>query len=132
MPRPCFIVVDHEHFGSISSRKLVIETAKFNVITAYSGVEALETIARFPAVNGVVVNANVRDIPPRELIATIKQAMPSMPVILIGYPTKGDCENADYRVDSFEPGKLLDLLRTVCAEEAGRVDRNEDRLQDTD
>ncbi len=132
MPRPCFIVVDHEHFGSISSRKLVIETAKFNVITAYSGVEALETIARFPAVNGVVVNANVRDIPPRELIASIKQAMPSMPVILIGYPASGDCDNADYSVDSFEPAKLLQLLRAICAEESTLVDRNEDRLQDTD
>lgn len=132
MPRPCFIVVDHEHFGSISSRKLVIETAKFNVITAYSGVEALETIVRFPAVDGIVVNANVRDIPPAELIETIKQAMPSMPVILIGYPTTGDCDNADYRVDSFEPAKLLQLLRSLCAEEASRVDRNEDVLQDTD
>jgi hypothetical protein len=39
MIRPCFLVVDQEHSGSISTRKLVIETAKFNVLTAYSGAE---------------------------------------------------------------------------------------------
>ena len=39
--------MDAEFPGSISSRKLVIETAKFNVITAYSGTEAIETLERF-------------------------------------------------------------------------------------
>jgi hypothetical protein len=34
MDRPCFLVVDQEYPGSISTRKLVIETGKFNVITA--------------------------------------------------------------------------------------------------
>jgi hypothetical protein len=34
MDRPCFLVVDREYPGSISTRKLVIETGKFNVITA--------------------------------------------------------------------------------------------------
>ena len=40
--RPCFIVVDPEHSDSISTRKLVIESAKLNVITAYSAAEALD------------------------------------------------------------------------------------------
>jgi hypothetical protein len=40
MYRPCFLVVDHEYPASVSSRKLVLETAKFNVITAYSNLEA--------------------------------------------------------------------------------------------
>ena len=48
MTRPCFLVVDREFAGSISSRKLLIETAKFNVITAYSGSEAIELFDRFP------------------------------------------------------------------------------------
>ena len=44
MTRPCFLVVDREHSQSISTRKLVIETAKFNVLTAYSAEEALELL----------------------------------------------------------------------------------------
>ena len=52
MIRPCFLVVDREFPGSVSTRKLVIETAKFNVLTAYSGREALEMHAREHEVRG--------------------------------------------------------------------------------
>ena len=62
MIRPCFLVIDREFPGSISTRKLVIETAKFNVITAYSGKEAIETFARFPAVSGVVLDGGLEDM----------------------------------------------------------------------
>jgi response regulator RpfG family c-di-GMP phosphodiesterase len=71
MIRPCFLVVDQEHSGSISTRKLVIETAKFNVITAYSGAEALETLNKFPGVDAVVLDAGVRDIPCTALVKQI-------------------------------------------------------------
>ena len=59
MNRPCFLVIDREFPGSISTRKLMIETAKFNVLTAYSGKEALEVFTRFPAVSGVVLTSSV-------------------------------------------------------------------------
>jgi hypothetical protein len=52
--RPCFLVIDREFPGSLSTRKLVLETAKFNVITVYSGREGLETLRRFPAIDGIV------------------------------------------------------------------------------
>jgi len=52
--RPCFLVIDREFPGSISTRKLVLETAKFNVITSYSAQEAVETLKKFPALQGVV------------------------------------------------------------------------------
>ena len=52
MNRPCFLVIDREFPGSVSTRKLVIETAKFNVLTAYSGKEALEIFTTFPGRNG--------------------------------------------------------------------------------
>jgi hypothetical protein len=48
MIRPCFLVIDQEHSNSISTRKLVIETARFNVLTAYSGAEAIQTLKNFP------------------------------------------------------------------------------------
>jgi CheY-like chemotaxis protein len=63
--RPCFLVVDREFPGSISTRKLVIETAKFNVLTAYSGEEAIETLKRFPAIDGIVLDAGVGASPAR-------------------------------------------------------------------
>ena len=63
MFRPSFLVIDREYAGSISTRKLVIETAKLHVITAYSAAEALETLECYPAVNGIVLDAGIRDIP---------------------------------------------------------------------
>ena len=60
MIRPCFLVVDQEHSGSISTRKLVIETAKFNVITAYTGAEAIQTLNKFPAIDAVVLDASIK------------------------------------------------------------------------
>jgi response regulator RpfG family c-di-GMP phosphodiesterase len=77
MIRPCFLVVDQEHSGSISTRKLVIETAKFNVITAYSGDEAIQTLAKFPAVDGVVLDAGVNDLPCSVVLKQIKQSRPA-------------------------------------------------------
>jgi response regulator RpfG family c-di-GMP phosphodiesterase len=79
MERPCFIVVDREFPRSIATRKLVIETAKFNVITAYDGAEALECLRHFPKVDGVVVNADMTDDEEcRTLIDDLRRIVPNL------------------------------------------------------
>ncbi len=110
MLRPCFLVIDREHAGSISTRKLVIETAKLNVITAYSGAEALETLGRFPAVDGVVLDAGMPDMRCADLIRSLKQMQPATPVVLIATPLLSFCEGADHVLESFDPARLLALL----------------------
>src|ERR1700761_1185384 len=101
--RPCFLVVDREYSSGISTRKLVIETAKFNVITAYSAAEAIETLSAYPAVNGAVVDEHAEGIECAELIAKLKQIKPALPVIAVG--NRGHCGPADFYVDSFNPSK---------------------------
>ena len=86
MIRPCFLVIDREFPGSISTRKLVIETAKFNVLTAYSGKEALEVFARFPAVSGVVLDGGLDDISCDEVAKKIKLLQPMVPIVVIAAP----------------------------------------------
>ncbi len=113
MTRPCFLVIDREHAGSISTRKLVIETAKLNVITAYSGREAIAMLERFPGVDGVVLDASVRDVPCGELLSRFKQISADIPIVLIGTPGRHDCERADHHLESFEPAKLLQLLNRL-------------------
>lgn len=113
MIRPCFLVVDREFSGTISSRKLVIETAKFNVITAYSGAEALETLSKFPAVDGVVINSGLRDIPCTEVIARMKAQQPGLRAVVVQSPGDGNCKGCDYAVDSFKPEDLLEALRKL-------------------
>ena len=127
MVRPCFLVIDREYAGSISTRKLVIETAKLNVITAYSAKEAIETLERFPKVDGVVLDAGVRDMSCCDLIAHIKEFLPALPIITISAPGTHDCPQADHQLESFDPARLLLLLRKLQPEESADIEvRNED------
>jgi len=76
MIRPCYLVLDREFPVNISTRKLVIETAKLNVITAYDPEEAIATLERFPRVDGVVFNAGTLGMSVEKMIERLRQIMP--------------------------------------------------------
>ncbi|MGI4828807.1 MAG: response regulator [Janthinobacterium lividum] len=101
MIRPCFLVVDREHSVSISTRKLVIETAKMNVITAYSSQEAIATLELFPAVHGVVLDAGMKDMPRGDLVTRLKELSPQVPIVVIGTPSQRTCTGEDHFLESF-------------------------------
>ncbi len=128
MIRPCYLVIDREFPGSISTRKLVIETAKYNVLTAYSGVEAREMFERFPAVNGVVLDGGLNDASVHEVIRAIKEQQPKLPVIVICAPGDADYPEADFQLPSFEPAKLLEVLRGLTPREAATIERRNEEL----
>ena len=124
MTRPCFLVIDREYAGSISTRKLVIETAKLNVITAYSGAEAIATLERFLEVDGIVLDAGITDLPCEEVIARLK-TIRELPVVVVGTPRVSHSAGADYFVETFEPVKLLSLLQQIVPA-AERVRKREE------
>lgn len=128
MVRPCFLVLDREFPGSISTGKLVIETAKLNVITAYSGQEAIDTLEQFPAVSGVVLDASVKDVPVEQLIHALKAVKPKIPVIAIAPPGSGWCPSADYHLEFFEPARLLDLLMSLDPEQSAAIKAHNEQL----
>ncbi len=130
MMRPCFLVVDRESSSSISTRKLIIETAKFNVITAYSSAEAVQTLAKFPAIDGVVADAGVDDMDCSDLISGLKRISPNVPVIIICTPRGKPCENADHMLESFDPRLLLSLLQRLQPEAVERIERRNEELED--
>ena len=102
--------MDREFPGSISTRKLVIETAKFNVITAYDEAEALDCLRRFPKVDGVVVNADMADDGEcRKLIDNLRAIVPNLDVIVISLLLIGDW----YRL-----GSSLDLVASAAPPDA--------------
>lgn len=129
MTRPCFLVIDREFSQSISTRKLVIETAKFNVLTAYSADEAIETIRRFPKVDGVVVDSDLPGTTCEELVRALKEISPKVPVIGLSTPRVGPCEDADYQLQSFDPRQLLALLEKLRPEDAIAVERRNEELK---
>lgn len=128
MVRPCFLVVDREYASSISTRKLVIETAKLNVITAYSCEEALHTLKRFPAVDGVVMDANLPDVLCADLVRDLKVIQPKIIVICISGPGGGFCQGADHHLDTFEPARLLELLKKIEPEKSAAIEARNEKL----
>jgi DNA-binding NtrC family response regulator len=132
MDRPCFIVADRNFSRNISTRKLVIETAKLNVITAYSGSETVRTLERFPNIDGIVMDSTVDDIPLEELIAKLKSLGPKIPVILICSPGTVGSPSADYQVESFQPGPLLELLQSLQPAKTRAIEKEDERLASED
>ena len=127
MIRPCFLVIDREFPGSISTRKLVLETAKFNVLTAYSGLEGLQMFRRFPALDGVVMDGELKDVPPDELVQNFKAVRPDVPIVVIS-PLGDGCASADYNLESYHPAKLLETLRGLKPRESDEIEKREEDL----
>ncbi|MFZ0664025.1 MAG: response regulator [Acidobacteriaceae bacterium] len=129
MTRPCFLVIDREYSGSISTRKLVIETAKFNVLTAYSATEGIETSKRFPAIDAIVMDAEMPDMSCQDLVRALKQHAPTIPVIVIHRPLVERCEGSDYQLDTFDPRALLALLEKLCPQATEAVEKRNEMLK---
>ncbi len=125
--RPCFLVVDREFAGSISSRKLVLETAKFNVITAYSFAEARVLLDRFPRVDAMVVTSDHEDHA-KHLLQWARTSHPGVKVIVTG-PAEVPDELADRHIEGFAPDKLLRALRDLFPDDSRAADDIERQLE---
>ena len=131
MVRPCFLVIDREYSGSISTRKLVIETAKFNVVTAYSALEAIDTLHAFPSLSGIVLDAGIHDMSCCDLIAKLKVMDSKLPIVVISAPGTHECPQADHMLESFEPAKLLALLQGLVPAETAAIEKRNEQLAKT-
>ncbi|HVH85778.1 MAG TPA: response regulator [Terriglobales bacterium] len=111
MPRPTILIAEPEPKEALSVRKLVVETAKFNVVTAYSAKEAKELLKQFPNVQAMVVVAEIKDCD--KAVQAAKAINPSMPVIVLSANPSYRCGKAEYCISSHEPEALLELLRSL-------------------
>ncbi len=128
MVRPCFLVIDREFPGSISTRKLVIETAKFNVLTAYSAQESIETLRMFSAISGVVLDSEITGMSCVELVQALKKVKSGIPIIAICGPGDHPCPDADHELETFDPRHLLALLQSLLPKEAAAIEKREEEL----
>ena len=112
MPRPSLLVAEPEPLEALSTRKLVLETGKFNVLTAHSTREAIDLFNLFPNVSGVVVVEGEK-IHVCEIAHVIRTTTPKPPILALS-PTPGaHSPHADYNLSSHEPVELLELLREL-------------------
>lgn len=130
MARPCFLVVDQEHPSSLSTRKLVLETAKYNVITAYSAAESIELLRRFPRIDGAIIDSQVDDIDCSELARELKEVCPSLIVVAVCPPHTGPCDPADHVLPSFKPQDLLQLLQSLYPAQTAEIVEREKQLHE--
>jgi response regulator RpfG family c-di-GMP phosphodiesterase len=104
------LMIEVEQPEGLSARKLVLETAKHNVLTSYSAKHGLEMLKRFPNVDLVVVHLYVNDLPAQEVIRKVKEIAPKKPVVLLSPLADGQALGAEYVIPSYEPQMILTLL----------------------
>ncbi|HTJ29380.1 MAG TPA: response regulator [Acidobacteriaceae bacterium] len=129
MLRPCFLVVDRETSTGISTRKLIIETAKFNVITAYSSAEAIETLRKFPALDGVVTDSGMVDMPCDDMLSALRAIRPDIPRVVVDTPAGTSCNLATHVLDTFDPASLLRLLESLFPDAARAIEKHNEELE---
>jgi DNA-binding response OmpR family regulator len=115
MPRPTLLVAEREPIQALSVRKLVLETAKYNVLTAHSTREALDIFHLFPNISmAVLVGGSGVDCD--EVAKVIKAATDKVPIIFLHPQMAAMCKNADHQLSSYEPEKLLELTRSLLGD----------------
>ncbi|HWR13209.1 MAG TPA: hypothetical protein VN577_00160 [Terriglobales bacterium] len=115
MPRPTILVAEREPFQALSARKLVLETAKFNVITAHSTQEGLDLFAQFPKVSMVVMVQDEK-IDCERIARTIREASPKAPIVALSPSVGARCDWADTTLSSHDPEALVNFARSLLGD----------------
>jgi CheY-like chemotaxis protein len=110
--RPTFLVAEPEPLQALSVRKLVLETGKFNVLTAHSTREAVDLFHLFPNISAAIL-AGESEIDCDKVASTIKDATDKVPIIYLHGSIGGRCIHADHDLSSHEPDALLELVRSL-------------------
>ncbi len=108
MPSLVILMIETEQPESLSARKLVVETAKHNVLTAYNGEDGIELFRRFPKVDAVLIHGLIPQY--EAVLSTVQSIDPEMPIIVASPVEDHDYPGATYVVPSHEPAVLLRLL----------------------
>jgi hypothetical protein len=80
--RPTLVIAEPEPIEALPVRKLVLETAKFNVLTAHSTREAMDIFESFPNISAIIVLEDAA-IDYEMSIATGRGRTLAMPVIVL-------------------------------------------------
>jgi DNA-binding NtrC family response regulator len=109
--RPIFLVLDPPDPEALSTRKLILESEKYNVLTAFTADEALEIASRVP-INLVVLHERIKNAASSQLAAELKRVNPQVPVWVVS-PQPHQIASADQVVSSFDPVALVQMARNM-------------------
>ena len=111
--RPTIVVLDVPTEDTLSNRKLVLEIAKFNVLTAFTVAELLATAQRYDA-DAFVIDTLLPDPGVKEVGDILKERFPRKPVVAVG--ADGAEIKADRFVDTNRPEELCQVMRELLGE----------------
>ena len=115
MARPTILVAESEPSHALSVRKLVLETAKYNVLTAHSTLEALDIFHLFPNINvAVLVMEGAIDC--EQIARSIKETTSKILTVALSPRIGGRCNNIDHMLSSHEPEELVSLMRSLVGD----------------
>jgi CheY-like chemotaxis protein len=115
MPRPTFLVAETEPEQALSVRKLVLETAKYNVVTAHSTREAMDLVELFPKMSAAILVLDSA-IDCDQIARSIKGKNKDMPIIALSPRIGQRCNWADHTISSHEPEQLVLLMRSLVGD----------------
>jgi hypothetical protein len=110
--RLIILMVEVEQPEGISARKLILETARHNVITAYCEEDAVNLLRRFPAVDLAIVHTELEDSAFESTVRGLKQVRPDLYLIAISPVGASDKVTVDAVLSSHNPQELLEFLAT--------------------
>lgn len=116
--RLAFLVVEAEPAQGLSTRKLLLESAKHNVLTAYSPHEGERMFRRFPHVDVVAIDGGFGGDVCGGLVKRLKSQNPKIRIVAFMPQEGAHCSWADETTSSHDPAGLLKILEEM----GGRTD----------
>ncbi len=107
--RPILLVADPPDVEMISTRKLILESAKYNVLTATTADEAMEIARRIP-IHAIVIHERLFNGNTGKVTQELKAVRPSVPLWVVA-PQPHSVAGADRVLSSFDPLGLVKLAQ---------------------
>ena len=112
MKKLVILMMEEEQPEGLSARKLVVETVKHNVLTAYSLEDGLDLLHRFPNVDMIMVHSRLLKKDPN-LLSEVRAVCPDKPIVLATPFASETRPEVDFVVDSHRPHDLVNLLSSA-------------------
>jgi CheY-like chemotaxis protein len=104
------LMVEVEQPEGISSRKLILETARHNVLTAYSGDDAVNLLQSFPNVDLAIIHTELAGEDFDTTVRRLKEVRPDLYIVAISPLDSGKLEGVNTVLSSYDPQELLEFL----------------------
>jgi CheY-like chemotaxis protein len=104
------LMVEVEQPEGISARKLILETARHNVLTAYDGNTAVKLLERFPNVDLAVLHTELEGEPFSRTVRRLREIRSDLYIVAITPISHVRLDGVDKVLNSHEPQQLLDFL----------------------